>query len=255
MTAEGMYAPTSPTFATCNKLLAAIGACVRASVPLWVYLKRTHPSLNPPPPPPPPHNAGHNEWRPKQPGQRGLRILSFDGGGTRGVLSVALLKQVMERVGKDVFETFDVICGTRWVRFASGCLVGGEFGPSQCLPTHDIMLQWRFKPTPVIPPLPSSSHPTPKNSTGGILAVLFGIEKTKLAEAEALYDRLVAKIFASSPLIQTTKLLLKQSYYDEVVWEQVLQEMLGTLLLSFRAFGCLGLDGFVNGRVHHVLKD
>ena len=33
MTAEGMYAPTSPTFATCNKLLAAIGACVSASVP------------------------------------------------------------------------------------------------------------------------------------------------------------------------------------------------------------------------------
>lgn len=79
-----------------------------------------------------------------------------------------------------------------------------------------------------MPPYPT--HPSPPNSTGGILAVLFGIEKAKLAEAEALYDRLVAKIFASSPLIQTTKLLLKQSYYDEVVWEQVLQEMLGAFL-------------------------
>jgi len=137
MTAEGMYAPESPTYATCHKLLAALG---------------------------------HNEWRPRQPGQRGLRILSFDGGGTRGVLSVALLKQVMERVGKDVFETFDVICGT---------------------------------------------------STGGILAVLFGIEKRTINEAEELYDKLVSKIFASSPLIQTTKLLLHTSYYDEVVWEQV----------------------------------
>eukprot|EP00624_Nannochloropsis_granulata_P007004 evm.model.NODE_5801_length_40303_cov_26.021786.1 len=137
MTAEGMYASESPTYATCHKLLAALG---------------------------------HNEWRPRQPGQRGLRILSFDGGGTRGVLSVALLKQVMERVGKDVFETFDVICGT---------------------------------------------------STGGILAVLFGIEKRTINEAEELYDKLVSKIFASSPLIQTTKLLLRTSYYDEVVWEQV----------------------------------
>lgn len=57
--------------------------------------------------------------------------------------------------------------------------------------------------------------------------MLLGIEKNTLTEAEQLYDRLVAKIFASSPLIQTTKLLLRQSYYDEVVWEQVLQEMLG----------------------------
>lgn len=147
MTADGMYAAGSPTFATCHKLLAALG---------------------------------HNEWRPRQPGQRGLRILSFDGGGTRGVLSVALLKQVMKRVGKDVFETFDVICGT---------------------------------------------------STGGILAVLFGIERRTVDEAEALYDKLVSKIFASSPLIQTTKLLLRTSYYDEVVWEQVLQDMLGDNLM------------------------
>lgn len=96
------------------------------------------------------------------------------------MLSVALLKQVMKRVGKDVFETFDVICGT---------------------------------------------------STGGILAVLFGIERRTVDEAEALYDKLVSKIFASSPLIQTTKLLLRTSYYDEVVWEQVLQDMLGDDLM------------------------
>lgn len=72
--------------------------------------------------------------------------------------------------------------------------------------------------------------------------MLFGIEKAKLAEAEALYDRLVAKIFASSPLIQTTKLLLKQSYYDEVVWEQVLQEMLGACVVaSFCFVSCNGV--------------
>lgn len=32
MTAEGMYASTSPTYATCNKLLAAIGAAWRLSL-------------------------------------------------------------------------------------------------------------------------------------------------------------------------------------------------------------------------------
>jgi len=53
-------------------------------------------------------------WRPKFRGHKGIRILSFDGGGTRGVLSVALLKELMIRVGgpKALFEMFDIICGT-----------------------------------------------------------------------------------------------------------------------------------------------
>ena len=49
----------------------------------------------------------------KQPGQKGLRILSLDGGGTKGVLSIALLKELMTRVGNDKpHEVFDIICGT-----------------------------------------------------------------------------------------------------------------------------------------------
>ncbi|CBZ53376.1 hypothetical protein NCLIV_031630 [Neospora caninum Liverpool] len=44
--------------------------------------------------------------------KRGLRILCFDGGGTRGVLSIALLKQIVACVGREVHETFDIICGT-----------------------------------------------------------------------------------------------------------------------------------------------
>lgn len=52
-------------------------------------------------------------WKPKQPGQKGLRILSLDGGGTRGVLSIALIKELMKRIGKQYpHEVFDIICGT-----------------------------------------------------------------------------------------------------------------------------------------------
>ena len=47
------------------------------------------------------------------PGQKGLRILSFDGGGVRGLLSIAILSKIMEKLdGKQVYEVFDIICGT-----------------------------------------------------------------------------------------------------------------------------------------------
>ncbi|CAN0132860.1 unnamed protein product [Ectocarpus sp. 4 AP-2014] len=55
---------------------------------------------------------GVHHWTPRQPGQKGLRILSLDGGGTRGVLTIALLREVLKGFDKDVHEVFDVICGT-----------------------------------------------------------------------------------------------------------------------------------------------
>ena len=61
---------------------------------------------------------GGVKWAPKQPGQTGIRILSLDGGGTRGVLSIAYLKEIMARINKnspvklEPHQVFDVICGT-----------------------------------------------------------------------------------------------------------------------------------------------
>ncbi|CAN0042374.1 unnamed protein product, partial [Laminaria digitata] len=55
---------------------------------------------------------GVHNWTPRQPGQKGLRILSLDGGGTRGVLTIAILREVLKGLDKDVHEVFDVICGT-----------------------------------------------------------------------------------------------------------------------------------------------
>jgi hypothetical protein len=44
--------------------------------------------------------------------QRGLRILCLDGGGTRGVLTVAVLQQMARAMGREIYEVFDVIAGT-----------------------------------------------------------------------------------------------------------------------------------------------
>lgn len=51
---------------------------------------------------------GAHEWRPRHAGQRGLRILSLDGGGTRGVMTIAILREVLKGIDKDVHEVRSV---------------------------------------------------------------------------------------------------------------------------------------------------
>ncbi|PIN21146.1 Intracellular membrane-bound Ca2+-independent phospholipase A2 [Handroanthus impetiginosus] len=44
--------------------------------------------------------------------KRGLRILSMDGGGMKGLATVKILKEIEKRTGKHIHELFDLICGT-----------------------------------------------------------------------------------------------------------------------------------------------
>ena len=44
--------------------------------------------------------------------KKGLRILSLDGGGMRGLATVLILKEIEKRTGKRMHELFDLICGT-----------------------------------------------------------------------------------------------------------------------------------------------
>ncbi|KAL7546658.1 hypothetical protein ACHAWF_009992 [Thalassiosira exigua] len=56
---------------------------------------------------------GHNEWIPKLPGQRGLRVLCLDGGGTRGIAAVTSLRHIVKAMGGvEVCDAFDMIVGT-----------------------------------------------------------------------------------------------------------------------------------------------
>ncbi|GFZ06323.1 phospholipase A I-like protein [Actinidia rufa] len=44
--------------------------------------------------------------------RQGLRILSMDGGGMKGLATVQILKEIERRTGKQIHEMFDLICGT-----------------------------------------------------------------------------------------------------------------------------------------------
>ncbi|KAL7518065.1 hypothetical protein ACHAWX_002922 [Stephanocyclus meneghinianus] len=56
---------------------------------------------------------GHNIWVPKQPGQRGLRVLSLDGGGTRGIAAITSIRHIVDAMGGiEVCDAFDMIVGT-----------------------------------------------------------------------------------------------------------------------------------------------
>jgi hypothetical protein len=57
---------------------------------------------------------GHNQWVPKIPGQRGLRILCMDGGGSRGMVAVTAVAALVEAAGEglEVCDSFDLLAGT-----------------------------------------------------------------------------------------------------------------------------------------------
>ena len=59
-------------------------------------------------------SIGYNKWIPKSPGQKGLRILSLDGGGSRGMTAVTAVQSLLEQAGRgaDVSDVFDMVVGT-----------------------------------------------------------------------------------------------------------------------------------------------
>eukprot|EP01033_Poteriospumella_lacustris_P005618 gene5619-4020_t len=96
-------APSSP-FASIASAAAALAPAAAVAAAAPVMARVSHWGL------------GGVPWTPRRPGQRGVRILSFDGGGTRGVVSIAYLKALFQRLGPASTgrpcDYFDIICGT-----------------------------------------------------------------------------------------------------------------------------------------------
>lgn len=58
-------------------------------------------------------SIGYNVWYPKAPGQKGLRILCLDGGGTRGITAISSMRAMVDAMGGvEICDSFDLIAGT-----------------------------------------------------------------------------------------------------------------------------------------------
>jgi predicted acylesterase/phospholipase RssA len=129
------------------------------------------------------------KWRPKIQGQRGLRILTLDGGGTKGVLSLSMLAELLRQLhlnkdaegDRDALESrfyphqhFDYICGT---------------------------------------------------STGGIIAAMFVLSRLSLDQAQDTYGKFVHRVFSKRSNI--IKALSNKAFYCEKEFEMLLDTLLG----------------------------
>jgi hypothetical protein len=152
---------------------------------------------------------GHNEWYPKLRGQRGLRVLCLDGGGTRGIAAVTSLRHLVKAMGGvEVCDAFDMIVGTS---------TGGN-RLSRSLSSTSI--QHGHNMTYVL-----SLHFLSTFSSTAIVAFLVGLRRESAADARIRYDTLIKRIFVKS-LLKPIMLATTTASYDEANLMEVLEEIL-----------------------------
>jgi Leucine-rich repeat (LRR) protein/predicted acylesterase/phospholipase RssA len=87
-------------------------------------------------------------------GQRGIRVLSIDGGGTRGFIVLYMLAVLEHLTGKKVSELFDLIVGTSTGGLITGLAAWSPISMEEAKPYYRIMCKTIFTPKgqTMIPP-------------------------------------------------------------------------------------------------------
>lgn len=75
----------------------------------------------------------------------GIRVLSIDGGGTRGLVSIEILKHIERQTNKRIHELFDLICGVSSGAIITMAIGSGKFTLDQCESFYREMSEDIFK--------------------------------------------------------------------------------------------------------------
>lgn len=92
-----------------------------------------------------------------QPQQRGIRILSIDGGGTRGFIVLYMLAMLEKLTGKKISDLFDLIVGTSTGGLITGLAAWSETSMEEAKPYYRILCKTIFTPKGQTPIAPSGS--------------------------------------------------------------------------------------------------
>ncbi|KAM4563459.1 calcium-independent phospholipase A2-gamma-like isoform 1-T2 [Odontesthes bonariensis] len=81
---------------------------------------------------------------------RGIRVLSIDGGGTRGVVPLQLLKLLEDETGKKIHQLFDYICGVSTGAVLAFMLGLARFPLEECVDMYRRFGSEVFRQNPVV---------------------------------------------------------------------------------------------------------
>lgn len=79
------------------------------------------------------------------PDSPGIRVLSIDGGGTRGLVSLEILRHLEKATSKRIHELFDLICGVSSGAIITMAIGSGRFTLDQCETFYREMSENIFK--------------------------------------------------------------------------------------------------------------
>jgi len=128
--------------------------------------------------------------------KRGVRILCMDGGGTKSVSTVRILRDIERRCGKKIHELFDLVCGT-----SVGGILSCLFGIA-CLDSEEVnILQKRF-----FKEIFTSGANKAEGGWGEKVALLSNLFSTGGRYNTAVFEKILRELFGEESLIDTSSL-------------------------------------------------